>query len=188
MVFPFLGGLVLALSLLLDLDALAPVAILLEIVGVVIFVKRMWGNFRSVRITEATPGRWALLSAVGSVFVIGLAQYFIIEYEGDFDLVPGNKLLALDHSQFIASMTSAVFALLVAATASRIAPRVQHAVFALVSVGVTLFVIGLLGDVTALKRIGAPTMGIGLLLGLATFAMVLVQDRPSVAAVAPTPA
>ncbi len=184
MVFPFLGGLVLALSLLLDVDPLAPVAILLEIVGVVIFVVRMWGNFRSVRITEASPGRWALLSAIGSVFVIGLAQFFVIKYEGDFDLVPEHELLALDHSQFIASMTSAVFALLAAATAGRIAARLQHAVFALVSIGVTVFVIGLLSDTTALKRIGAPTMGIGLLLGLATFAIAVAQDRPRSAATA----
>lgn len=177
MVFPFVGGIVLMLSLLLDVDALAPIAILLEIVGVVIFVVRMWPHFRAVRITQATPGRWALASAAGSVFVIGLAQYFVIEYEGDFDLVPENELLALDHSQFIVSMTSAVFAMLLAATAGRIAARVQHAVFALVIGGAAVFVVGLLADVTALKRIGAPAMGVGLLLGLATFAIALARDR-----------
>ena len=189
MVFPFLGGIVLALALLLDVDPLAPVAILLEIVGVVIFIVRMWGNFRSVRLTEAGPGRWALLSAIGSIFVIGLAQYYVIDYEGDFDLVPGHKILALDHSQFIASMTAAVFAMLVAAVGSRISAAVQHVVFAMVSIGVTVFVIGLLTDTTALKRIGAPTMGTGLLIGLITFAIALVQERPDErAVVAPSPA
>jgi hypothetical protein len=177
MVFPFAGGILLALSLLLDVDPLAPVAILLEIVGVVIFIVRMWGHFTSVRITEASPGRWALLSAIGSIWVIGLAQYFVIKFEGDFDLVPAHQILALDHSQFIASMTSAVFALLVAATAGRVAAGVQHLVFALVSIGITVFVIGLLGDTTLLKRIGAPTMGTGLLIGLVAFAMALLQER-----------
>src|SRR5262245_29634493 len=178
MVFPFLGGIVLATALLLDNDALAPPAILLEIVGVVIFIVRNWGHFRSVRITEASPGRWALFSAIGSIWVIGLAQYFVIDYEGDFDLVPDNEILGLDHSQFIASMTAAVFAMLVAATAGRIAARIQHAVFAMVTIGVTVFVIGLLSDTTVLKRIGAPTMGTGLLLGLITFAIALAQERP----------
>lgn len=179
MVFPFVGGILLMLSLLLDVEPLAPIAILLEIVGVVIFLVRMWPHLRGVRLFEPTAGRWALLSAVGSVFVIGLAQYFVIEYEADFDLVPLNELLALDHSQFIASMSSAVIAMLVAATAGRVDRRVEQATFALVSIGVIVFVAGLLADVTALKRIGAPTMGIGLIIGLVGFALALA-GRPDV--------
>lgn len=177
MAFPFAGGILLMLALLLDVDALAPIAILLEIVGVVIFIVRMWRHFRRVRLLEPTPGRWALLSAVGSVFVIGLAQYFVIKFDADFDLVPPNELLALDHSQFIASMTSAVFALMVAATAGRTDRRIDQATFGLVSLGVAVFVVGLLGDWTALKRIGAPTMGVGLIIGLVSFAAALI-GRP----------
>lgn len=177
MAFPFVGGIVLMIALLLDADALAPIAILLEIVGVVIFIVRMWPHFRRVKLLEPTAGRWALLSAAGSVFVIGLAQYFVIKHEGDFDLVPSNQLLALDHSQFIASMTSAVFAMLIAATAGRIDRRVEQATFGLVSVGVIVFVIGLLADSTVLKRIGAPVMGTGLIVGLVSFALALAA-RP----------
>ena len=43
-------------------------------------------------------------------------------------------------------------------------------------------------DTTALKRIGAPTMGTGLLIGLVSFAWALLQDRPRVTAPAPMPA
>ena len=127
-------------------------------------------------------------TTIGSIWVIGLAQYFVIQYEGDFDLVPENEILALDHSQFIASMTSAVFAMLIAATGARIAARLQHLVFGMVTIGLTVFVIGLLSDTTALKRIGAPTMGTGLLIGLACFAWALLQDRPRVTAPSPLPA
>ncbi len=177
MAFPFVGGILLMLSLLLDVEPLAPIAILLEIVGVVIFVVRMWPHFRRVNLLEPAPGRWALLSAAGSVFVIGLAQFFVMKYDGDFDLVPNNQLLALDHTQFIASMSSAVFAMLIAATAGRIDRRVEQATFGLVSVGVIVFVVGLLADSSVLKRIGAPTMGTGLIVGLVSFAAALVT-RP----------
>lgn len=179
MVFPFVGGIVLMLSLLLDVDALAPIAILLEIVGVVIFFVRMWPHLRRVEVREPSPGRWALLSAVGSVFVIGLAQYLVIQYEGDFDLAPTHQILALDHSQFIASMTAAVFAMLVAATAGLIDRRIEQATFVLVALGVVVFVIGLLADAAVLKRIGAPVMGTGLLVGLVSFALALAprSDR-----------
>jgi hypothetical protein len=175
MVFPFIGGIVLMVGLLLDNDALPPVAVLLEVVGVVIFLIRMWPKFRTVDFFEASSGRWAVASAVGSVFVIGLAQYFIIDTNGDFDLVPVHQLLALDHAQFIASMTSAVFAMLFAATASRaIDKRLHNLVFAPVIIGVTGFVIGLLADSTMAKRVFAPTMGSGLVIGLGMYAYALI--------------
>ncbi|MGE0227624.1 MAG: hypothetical protein AB7I38_13505 [Dehalococcoidia bacterium] len=177
MVFPFAGGIVLMVGLLLDNNALPPVAILLEIIGVIIFLVRMWPRFRTVNFFEAGSGRWAAFSAVGSVFVIGLAQYFIIDTNGDFDLVPTHQLLALDHSQFIASMTSAVFAMLFAATASRdVDARLHHIVFALVVIGVVGFVTGLLADSTVMKRVFAPTMGTGLLIGLGVFAAALLRS------------
>ncbi len=111
---------------------------------------------------------------MASVFVILLAQYFIIEYDADFDLVPEHQLLALDHAQFIASMSCAVFAMLVSATVGGLDPRTQDRSFWLVLAGVSVFVVGLLTDNFVLKRIGAPTMGVGLLIGLSMFARALV--------------
>src|SRR5690606_9245251 len=108
MIFPFLGGIILMLSLLLDVSALAPIAILLQIIGFVIFLKRLWPNIRAVDFMAASPGRHAVMAAIGLAFVIGLAQYFVIKYEGDFDLVPTHQLLALDHAQFIGLMTNAI--------------------------------------------------------------------------------
>lgn len=175
MVFPFLGGVVLMLALLLEIDPLAPVAILLEVIGVVIFLVRMRRHFRTVDFMTANAGRLAVLSAVGSVFVIGLAQYFVIRYEGDFDLVPINHLLALDHAQFIGSTTNAIFAMLFAATAFRgIDSRWHHLAFVLVNVGIAGFVVSLLGDWTIGKRVFAPAMGTGLLIGLGVFAYALL--------------
>lgn len=175
MAFPFVGGIVLMLSLLLDVTALAPIAILLQIGGFGIFVKRLWPNFRAVNLMEASPGRYAIMAAVGLAFVIGLAQYFVIRYEGDFDLVPFNHLLALDHSQFIGLMTNALFAMLMAATVGPRGNRVDQAVFVLVNIGIAGFVVGLLGDVTAFKRIFTPLMGTGLLIGLAVYAARLAE-------------
>lgn len=189
MVFPFLGGVVLMLSLLLDVTALAPIAILLEIVGLVIFLVRMWPSIRAVDWMEASPGRHGVLAAAAIVFVIGLAQYFVIKYEGDFDLVPEHQLLALDHSQFIGAVTNAVFAMLLAATVRR-GDRLDQLIFVAVNAGLIGFAAGLLFDVTALKRIFAPVMGGGLLLGLGVYAYRLVTSaetaRAPRGALAPT--
>jgi hypothetical protein len=174
MAFPFAGGFLLMLSLLLDVTALAPIAILLQVAGFAIFAKRLWPQFRRVSFAEATPGRHAIMAAAGLAFVIALAQYFVIRYEGDFDRVPSNHLLALDHAQFIGLMTNAIFAMLMAATIGARGNRVDQAVFLLVNVGITGFVIGLLGDSTPLKRTFTPLMGTGLTLGLAVYALRLL--------------
>ncbi len=181
MICPFLGGLVLMLALLLDIVPLAPIAVLLEVTGIVIFIVRMWPHLRRVRIGDGSPGRWAAVAALSSVFVIGLTQSFVIEYEGDFDLIPPNEFLALSHAEFIGAMTSAVFAMLVAATAHRLDKRMQDLTFGMVVGGIVVFVIGLLADATAIKRIGAPVMGVGLLVGLAMFGRALWAERPEMA-------
>lgn len=175
MAFPFVGGMILMLSMLLEVTALAPIAILLQIAGIAIFVKRLWPQFRAVSLTEASPGRHAVMATVGLAFVIGLAQYLVIKYEGDFDLAPANQLLALDHAQFIGLMTNALFAMLMAATIGPRGNRVDQAVFILVNVGIAGFVVGLLGDWTAPKRIFTPLMGTGLIVGVAVYAARLLE-------------
>lgn len=177
MAFPFAGGVILMVSVLWEITPLAPIAILLQMIGVGIFIWRMWGNLRSVDWLAATPGRHAVMSLVGLIVVIGLAQYFVAKYDGDFDLVPDHQLLGLDHSQFIGMMTNAIFAMLMAATIGRRGNRVDQAVFILVNIGIIGFVVGLLFDVTAMKRIFTPIMGTGLLLGLATYALRLLEVR-----------
>jgi hypothetical protein len=170
MVFPFLGGVLLMLSILLDIVPLAPMAILLEIVGLGIFFKRMWPQFRTLNWMEVSPARHAAFSVFAMVFVIGLAQYFIIKYEGDFDLVPLNQLLALDHAQFIGGTTNAIFAMFLAATmAKRKNSPHDQAVFFVVNLALIGFVVGLLADVTIAKRIFAPIMGVGLLMALGAY-------------------
>ena len=177
MVFPFLGGVLLMLALLLDIVPLAPLAVLLEVVGVVIFLVRMFPQFRKLNLLEATPGRHGLMSAIAIVFVIGLAQYWIVKYEGDFDLVPMNQLLGLDHSQFIGGMTNAIFAMLMLATVPGAkGGRWDQVVFLMVNVGIIGFAAGLLFDVTMLKHMFVPIMGVGLLIGLGLYAYRLLPE------------
>jgi hypothetical protein len=175
MVFPFLGGAILMLSVLLDITPLAPIAILLQIAGLGIFLKRIWPSFRTVDLRVASPGRHAVMSAAAVIFVIGLAQYFVIKYDGDFDLVPDHQLLALDHSQFIGLMTNSIFAMLMAASIGPRGRRIDQVIFLAVNIGLIGFVAGLLFDVTVLKRIFTPIMGAGLFIGLGVYAMRLLE-------------
>lgn len=179
--FPFVGGLVLMAALLSDVNPLAALAILLEVIGVVIFAVRLWPSIRSVDWLAPGPGRHAVVSCASIVFAIGLAQYFVVKYDADFDRVlleVRHQLLALDHTNFVGVMTNAVFAMLLAITARRGRwRRLNHAIFVGMNAGLVVFLAGLMLDSTPVKQIGAPVMGSFLLLGLCVFAIRLYDER-----------
>jgi MFS family permease len=178
MVFLFTGGMVFVIGSLLSLDAIIPVALMLQIAALGIFFRRTWRQLRAVRWLEPAATRYAALAPFFAVFVLGLAFYFAIRYEGDFDLVPLHQGIALDHAQFLGSVTNGVFAMLLAATVAQgRGSRADQLVFVLVNAGLAGFLAGLFFDVTWMKRIFAPAMGAGLLLGMAVFAMRLVPVR-----------
>ena len=74
-------------------------------------------------------------------------------------------------------MANSIFAMLMAATIGRRGNRVDQIIFLAVNIGIIGFAAGLLFDVTVLKRISTPIMGTGLLLGLAVYALRLLEIR-----------
>ena len=171
MILPFTGGVMLTVGLLLDFIPLVAMSPLLEIAGLVIFLKRMWPHLRAVRWTERAPGRLAAASAISIVFNIALIQYFVARYAGNFDDVPRHQLLALDHTMFIGVMTNAIFGLLLATTDAPNVPwrRADHVVFYGMNLGLVVFVGGLLADVAILKQVSTPIIGGCILLAIAAF-------------------
>ena len=165
--FPFAGGLVLMIGLLLDIDALPPLSTLIELVGVVIFFKRMWGPLRAVRWGERSPGRYAAMAAFAIVANIVFLNYLAAANKGDFDNVGIHQILALDHMMFVGVLTNAIFALLLVATGARSEwPALDTVVFVAMNAALLGFVISLLAESTALMRIATPVLGVAILAGL----------------------
>ncbi|KAA0237305.1 MAG: hypothetical protein DYG91_11960 [Chloroflexi bacterium CFX7] len=171
MALPFLGGLMLCIGLLLDFTPLVASSTLPEIAGIVIFVKRMWPRLRAVPWLRRSSARLAAFSAGATIFNIGLIQYFIMRYEGDFDRVPDHQLLALDHVMFIGVMTNAILALMLVTTdAADVAWRwAEDAIFWGMDIALIVFVGGLLADADVLKQVSTPVMGAAILLAIATY-------------------
>jgi len=177
---PFLGGMLLMVSLLLDATAIAPLAALLELAGVVIFIKRLWPSFRAVNWAVPSMARYAAAASIGILFNILLLNYLAGRYAGDFDNVPTGNLLALDHTMFIGVLTNAIFGLLFAAVPARLrerTPLAGQAIFFGMNVGLLGFVAGLLFEVTLLKRIFTPIMGVAILASLALHTYWLWEAR-----------
>ena len=178
---PFVGGLLLMLGLLLDIEPLPPLAVLLELVGVVIFVVRLWPAIRRVAVGQRTPGRYAAASAVAIVANIVFLNYLAGVNAGDFDKVGVHQILAVDHMMFVGVLTNAIFAMLLVATGSRSRwGQLDTFVFAAVQLGLIGFVLSLLFESTPLERVATPVLGLAILVGLADRTVALA-DRASAA-------
>jgi hypothetical protein len=177
----FLGGLLLALAaLFLGLEGTQSIAglyLLLELIAVVVFAVRILPAALRVDWVAATPRRHIATSALFVVVAMLLFMYFVFRFlaagpDVDFAALPIGILTASDHATFIGVMTNFTFAMALTLAADRrsLWPWADQAVYWIVNVGLVLFLIGLAGESAEIKRIGAPTMGVGILLGLATIA------------------
>jgi len=188
MVLLFLGGVVISFTLLfLPPEAIQPAGglyLLLELIAVVLFAVRVVP--RAVRVSWGSDaaGRHVALSAAFVIVAMLMFMYLIFRFITEPALDVTNPqivglLTANDHAAFIGVITNLMLGLLIVLTSSR---RDRWAwadrlVFWGVNGGLVIFIVGLVLDVVILKRIGAPLMGVSLLLALATFAQRLWASR-----------
>jgi len=178
MVLLFLGGVVISFTLLfLPPEAIQPAGglyLLLELIAVVLFAVRVVP--RAVRVSWGSDaaGRHVALSAAFVIVAMLMFMYLIFRFITEPALDVTNPqivglLTANDHAAFIGVITNLMLGLLIVLTSSR---RDRWAwadrlVFWGVNGGLVIFIVGLVLDVVILKRIGAPLMGVSLLLALA---------------------
>jgi hypothetical protein len=190
MALPFIGGIMLMVGLLWDIDPLVQISLPLELLGIGIFLWRMRSPLLgSLDFARPWQTRFAAVSPIYLMVVIALFIFLIADYEGDADLIPTHKILAVDHLTFIGAMTNAIFAILLAITSARIArwPIVPALIFVTMNVGLILFMVGLYTEETTLKRIGTPVLGGALLVSVAlfTWALSFSGEEPEAASAVP---
>lgn len=168
---PFAGGILLMVGLLLDVDALPPLATLIELGGVGIFLRRLWQPLRGARSSGRGPSRYAAMSAAAMVANIIFLNYLVAANGGDIDVVPDNQLLALDHVMFVGVLTNAIFALLLLAFGASRCRRVDDVVFFGMNVALIGFVVSLVAESTWAMRVATPVLGLCILAGLADRAL-----------------
>lgn len=177
----FAGGLVLSGTLLFlsgdAIQAAGGIDLLVNIVAVVIFAVRV---VPAALRTDWMSGAGRHLAAA-SVFVpIAMAIFLYVVYKFISDpaiaadpTAIGGVLVASDHSAFIGVITNLVFGLLLALTGDRADrwPWATQVGFWGTNLGLAVFLVGLVAESSPLKMIGAPVMGVSLLVGLAVLAM-----------------
>jgi hypothetical protein len=190
MAFPFAGGILLMIGLLFDIDALPPLATLIELVGVVIFFKRLWLPMRQVSWRAPSPGRYAAVAAIAIAANIVFLNYLAGANGGDLEAVPTHQILALDHMMFVGVLTNAIFALLLVATSSSSRwPGADTVVFVAMNVALLGFVVSLLGEWIGVRQVATPVLGVAILVGLADRTLTLLgrSTAPTSPGAAPAP-
>lgn len=175
----FLGGITLMLGILLDVFPLLTLNVPFELIGIGIFLVRLRQPLKSAGWTSEGNTRLFALSALFLVANVLLLAYLIVNYADDFEATPSWLLFALDHSVFIGVMTNALFGLVDEASGGALAARAwatQVAFFG-VNAGLLGFVVGLMTQETALKRLFAPVMGVSILIVMAVFALRLAGEK-----------
>lgn len=175
----FLGGIVISIGLLAGAEqAAGGIYLLTQLVAVVLFVVRVWPRSLRVGWLDADPVRHLGAASVWVVGALILFMYLVFSFitaanPDDPDAFPLNVLIASDHSVYIGVITNIVLGLLSVLVLDAAARRswIGHVIFWGVNLGLLVFVAGLIVDTAEIKRIGAPVMGVTLLVALAILAM-----------------
>jgi hypothetical protein len=175
---PFIGGLCVTVGLLADSAPLLSMSLPFEVIGVGIFVKRVWPGLRKVDTTNASSGFVAAPTVLWLVLNIIMFVYLIVRFEGDFDNVRVGLILALDHMMFIGVMSNSLFAQVRAASPGAKPGAVKVLTYAM-NIGLAGFILGLLADTAILKQLFTPVMGLGILHGIALFTLALRKPETS---------
>ncbi|MEX2279549.1 MAG: hypothetical protein WEA76_05615 [Acidimicrobiia bacterium] len=177
----FVAGLLFNAAFIFDIEALIQVASLLQVVAVVIFVSRMWRYLTPSAWKGAGVSVYAKLATVYLVIGVALLVYVVqLFVSGELNPETGEGpvgvLIAFDHAMFLGVMTNALFAGL---ALGLVYDTMQQVVVWGVNVGLAGFLVGLVTDQAALKRIFTPIMGLALILAVVVF----LRARPVTASV-----
>jgi hypothetical protein len=176
----FAGGLIISVGLLAGaVQAAGGIYLLTQLVAVVLFVVRVWPRALRAPWLHAGPIRHIAAASLWVVGALVLFMYLIftfIQNPTDPNALPLNVLIASDHSVYIGVITNIILGLLLALVAGEAAGDaarrawIGQVTFWGVNLGLAVFVLGLIVNTAELKRIGAPVMGVALLVALAIVA------------------
>ncbi len=171
----FSGGLLLTVTLLFlgveAVQAAGGIYLLLQLIAVGLFIGRVLPAT-----LRGDGGRHLKAAALFVIVAIAIFLYLIFLFiqSGDPNAINFNLVKASDHAAFIGVITNLVLALIFARTAGAVdrAPGwVSTLGFWGMNLGLLVFMVGLGQDIAEIKRVGAPVMGIGILLIIYILAM-----------------
>ena len=179
----FLGGIILPVALLSGAtQAGGGLYLLAGIVAVVLFAVRILPRTLRAPWLQANPVRH--LAAASLWIIVAMAIFLYVVFTavaaGDPDApLPFNLIVASDHAVYIGVVTNGAIGILsfLFLRESERSGWFAHLVFWGLNLGLAVFAVGLILESSELKRIGAPVMGITLLVALGVLLLRVWQAR-----------
>ena len=167
-----IGGVLAALAALANLVALFPIVLLFQIAAAIIFVVRFARRIVGAPWLTVGPDRFVAVTAIAAVIDVAILVYAVNVYFVPGLEPPRTLFVGLAHTEFVGGLTNGLFALLLLATTARrdeVWPWADDAIFWGVNVGWAGFALVEWMGALDLVRVFTPIMGVGLLVGIATF-------------------
>jgi len=209
----FLGGILITIGALLNVQALLGAFIPAELIAVIIYCVRLGPQLRRVNWlapnSERHFGLVVPYLVINLILLIWLITGVVTKVYARFELIPIWLVFAFDHTMFIGVMSNSLFGLI--QQASRTSERFwpggpagprerrfgamrafeafpEQVVFWGMNGGMIGFVLTLATDQRGLEKLFTPIMGGSILVGIITYTVRLQRLRPVRQALTPTPA
>ena len=172
----FVGGLLLAVGILLNVQPLLGSFIPLDLIALAIFLSRVGPWILSARWGEAGSSRHYAIAAPWAVVNLALTIWFIVLFigaKGDFTKINQGILIAADHSIFLGVMTNMAFGLMhdFAIDRPQSWPWAENVIFWVLNLALLGFVITLVMQAQWGEKFFTPFQGAAILIGIIAFSM-----------------
>jgi len=190
----FLGGILITIGALLNVQALLGAFIPAELAAVIIYCVRLGPQLRRVDWLAPTSDRHFGLVVPYLVLNLGLLIWLITgvvtKAYARIELIPLWLIFAFDHTMFIGVMSNSLFGLIQQASrgAERFWPWAEQVVFWGMNGGMIGFVLTLATDQRGLEKLFTPIMGGSILVGIVTYSVRLQRLRTAAPTLAGAPA
>ena len=189
----FLGGILITIGALLNVQALLGAFIPAELAAVIIYCVRLGPQLRRIDWLAPTSDRHFGLVVPYLVLNLGLLMWLITgvvtKTYARIELIPLWLIFAFDHTMFIGVMSNSLFGLIqqVSRSAERFWPWAEQVVFWGMNGGMIGFVLTLATDQRSLEKLFTPIMGGSILVGIITYSVRLQRLRTAAPSLAVAP-
>src|SRR5712691_8755786 len=181
----FIGGLLLAVGVLFNIQPLLGTFIPLDLIALAIFLVRIGPRIASARWLEPGSSRHYAIAVPWAVVNLLLTVWFIalfIGAKGDFSKLNAGILIGADHSIFLGVMTNMAFGLMhdFAKDRPQVWPWAEQVIFWVLNIALAGFVLSLITQAQWAEKFFTPFQGLALLVGIVAFSLRLSgeAERP----------
>jgi hypothetical protein len=177
----FLGGLLLAVGVLFNIQPLLGSFIPLDLIALAIFLVRIGPRLVGVQWMEPGSSRQYAIAVPWAVVNLLLTIWFIVLFigaKGDFSQLNGGILTGADHAIFLGVMTNMAFGLMhdFALERPQVWPWAEQVVFWLLNLALAGFVVSLITQAQWAEKFFTPFQGLAILVGIVAFSLRLSGD------------